>query len=272
MENDQHEGFTALGLPIGKIERGGEEEGRVVQEEETNEKTIEESSLLPTPVASPPPVLVKEEELKSALPIVGESMPEEKDIVNETQPTSTSNELRSPSASPTASTLVAPPPPSSLPAPSEPSVPHTELLHLRSLLAHASTADEARLLVDSLLSRWGVPYPALPDSEVGEAVEDQRREKEREEQVGRVHGWLLEESDGREEKVGEPLALAEREAVVDEEKKELAPREVEEEEDEEEEFFESASPQVEQGQGQGQDASDQRQEEVVRQPVVVAAV
>lgn len=68
------------------------------------------------------------------------------------------------------------------------SVSHASLLQLRSLLSHATTADECRLLVGALLSRWGVPLAAPPASEPGNNVA-----RDQEQQLGRVHGWLLEE-------------------------------------------------------------------------------
>ena len=274
VEELRHERFSALGLPIGHSE-GKREGGRIVHDESGKDVVaVEESSLLPTPVASPPPIFVQEEDrdqLQPSLPIVDA---QDKDVLPSTSNNERDLDLDSSSAPPTASTLVSlPTPSSSIPTTaverSEPSVPHTELLHLRSLLAHASTADEARLLVNSLLSRWGVPYPALPESEAGDAVEERKREREREEQVGRVHGWLLEESSGREEEEVAEEEESDESAVVAEEKEtKLAPeQEAGEEEEGEEEIFESPSPKVEQG------VTDEAKEEVAHhQPAVVAAV
>lgn len=83
-------------------------------------------------------------------------------------------------------------------AASAPSIPLADLVHLRSLLANASTADECRLLVNALLSLWKVPFPALPPSAPGSSLasDDTRaaEDRARESQIARVFTWLLSEA------------------------------------------------------------------------------
>jgi len=258
-----------LGLPIGigRSSEGGKREGeggRIVHVEDSGQVAVDESSLLPTPVASPPPIfVVQQDQLQPSLPI---DKAQDLDLVVEEPSSNERDHLEENStAPPTASTLI------TSPTKPEPSVPHAELVHLRSLLAYASTADEARLLVNSLLSRWGVPYPSLPESEVGDTVGE--RQREREEQVGRVHGWLLEESsgarEGEEDEVETVKKEDEEETVVlaEVEKEEEEPEKEEEKKEEEEEFFESPSPRVE------LDGKEEVEVEVVHlQPPVVLAV
>lgn len=191
--------FSPLGLPV----------------EESVERSVkeDETSGLPTPVASPPSAASADEDHYDPTPF-SVAIAEEPEA--EAAEATTSSPVVKPT--PSAAALTAPPPTATEPTPLPPSVPHSSLLQLRALVAHATTADECRLLVNSLLSQWNVPFPALPESEAGDASEE--RAREREEQVGRVHGWLLEESSRErpEEEVVAPATDAkEDEAVVAEE-------------------------------------------------------
>lgn len=84
-------------------------------------------------------------------------------------------------ALPTEATVV----PALTPTVTVPSVSHAQLVGLRSVLKHATTADECRLLVEAMLAHWGVA--AAPSSPVG-TVNERRTE-----QLSRVYGWLLED-------------------------------------------------------------------------------
>ena len=76
-------------------------------------------------------------------------------------------------------------------AASPPSVPLSELVHLRSLLANATTADECRLLVNALLSLWKVPSAGLSSTATDSSAADTSA---MEAQVARVFSWLLSET------------------------------------------------------------------------------
>jgi len=77
------------------------------------------------------------------------------------------------------------------PAPtSVPSVPLSELIHLRLLLANASTADECRLLVNALLSLWKVPSAPSSPFATDLAADTSALEA----QVARVFAWMLSEA------------------------------------------------------------------------------
>ncbi|ODO11498.1 hypothetical protein I350_00278 [Cryptococcus amylolentus CBS 6273] len=73
----------------------------------------------------------------------------------------------------------------------EPSIPLTDLLPLRSLLAHATSATECRLLLNAILTQFGVPQ-AAPASANQDASDEGAEE--------RVMAWLLA---GREGPVGD---------------------------------------------------------------------